>query len=76
MAFELDIAQKFFKYRDEEVDFGNFNIFTFVLFWIYKVLTWVGCCKDWKEMKRRQDCKEEIVEQLDVYLLLERFKCL
>ena len=45
MAFELDIASKFFKYRNEEVDFSNFNVFTFILFWIYKIGTWVGCCK-------------------------------
>ena len=61
MSFELDIAEKFFKYEDgEDINFKCFNIFTYFLYLIYKVGSYVGLCKSWREMKRRVDCKEEM----------------
>jgi hypothetical protein len=77
MAFELDLAQRFFKYRDEELsDFSDFNIFTYFSYLTYKVGSYCGLCKGWREMRKRAECKEEMLKQLDVKLLLQRINFL
>ena len=77
MAFELDIAQKFFKYKeDEEINFSYFNIFSYFMYLVYRVGDFCGICKGWKEMKKKVECKEEMLKQLDVKLILQRLNFL
>ena len=58
MAFELDVAQRYFKYSDgEKTDFSSFNIFSYFLYLFYKVGSFCNLCKDWKAMKKQVDCK-------------------
>jgi hypothetical protein len=67
MSFELDIAQHFFKYKDDEdSDFSKFNIFTYFGYLFYKAGSFCGLCKRWKEMEKKVKCKEEVSKQLDI----------
>jgi hypothetical protein len=51
MAFELDMAQRSFRYReDEDSDFSDFNIFTYFGFIFFKVASYFNLCKGWKKM--------------------------
>ena len=43
---------------------------------IYRVGSYVGLCKSWREMKRRVYCKDEMLKQLDVKLILQRLNFL
>ena len=77
MAFELDIAEGFLNYKkDEKVNFSSFNILSYFLFLMYKVGSYCGFFKEWKEMKMKDDCKEEMLRQLDVKLLIQRISFL
>ena len=77
MAFELDLAGHFFKYKeDEDNSFEGFNIFHYLMYLLYKDDSFCGLCKGWKEMRLKVGCKEEMLKQLDVKLLLQRFNYL
>ena len=77
MSFELDIAQKFIRDRNgESVDFSGFNVFSYLIYLVYKAGSLCGCCKEWRGMRKQVECKEEMLKQLDVKLLLQRFNFL
>ena len=77
MSFELDIAQEFFRDKnDEKMDFSAFNIFSYFMYLFYQVGSFFGFCKSWKKVKEEVICKDEMVKQLDVKLLLQRFNFL
>ena len=77
MSFELDIAQKFFRDRDNQpIDFSGFNVFSYFFYLVYKAGSLCGFCKEWKSMRKKVECKEEMLKQLDVKLLLQRFNYL
>lgn len=77
VSFELDVAQRLFVDQNKEhYNFKKFNIFTYVLFLIYKLGKTCGGFKDWHEMKVRLKCQEEVNKQLDICLFLQRFSFL
>ena len=77
MSFELDVAQKFFRFgEDERADFSSFNIFSYFAYLLYKAGDFCGWCGEWKDMRRKVECKEEMLKQLDVKLFLQRFSFL
>ena len=48
MSFELDIAQRFFKYReDEKNNFTGFNILSYFGYLVFKAGSFCGLCKGW-----------------------------
>ena len=76
-SFELDIAQNFFQGRnDGKMDFSAFNIFSYFRYLFYQVGSFFGFCKSWRKVKEEITCKGEMVKQLDVKLLLQRFNFL
>jgi len=48
------------------------NLLNFVRYYIYKFCEKIGCVFDWPEMNYANECKEEILRQLDIKLLLKR----
>ena len=77
MAFELDLSQRLFKKKDgTRMDFSDFNVCTYFAYLAYRVGSLCGLCQDWGEMKEKVACKEEMVKQLDVKLLLQRLSFL
>ena len=54
MSFELDIAQRYFKYSHEDkMDASCFNIFSYFSYLFYKAGAFCGLCKRWKSMKKK-----------------------
>ena len=76
-SFELDIGQRLFKFRDdEEFDFTSFNLFTYFLYLLYKAASFFKCCRSWKAMAKLEECKREMLHQLDAKFLIQRLNFL
>lgn len=57
MAFALDLSQMLFKYKeDEDANFKSFNLFTYIGLIPYKIGKCFKQCKNWKEMRKRENC--------------------
>ena len=77
MSFELDIAHKFFKFKDDDPnEFKNFNLVSYFGYLFYKAGSYCGFCKGWASMKKKEISKEEVAKQLDIELMLKRFNYL
>ena len=48
MSFELDISKRLMKYKDENIDFSDFNLISFILYQIYRAGKYFGFFKNWQ----------------------------
>jgi hypothetical protein len=77
MSFELDLSQRLFKYKDNDPsNFDSFSLVTYCRFVVYSLLSFFGLCKGWSEMMKYDECKEEMVKQLDIELLIHKLSFL
>lgn len=49
---------------------------TYLGYIIFKVGSYCGLCQGWESMRKKVECKEEMLKQLDVKLILQRISFL
>jgi hypothetical protein len=75
LAFELTVAISIFKPPDDgEVDADKlgFNFITFFQYYTYLFFSKIGKPRQWPVVRYLTECREEIVNQLDVKALIKR----
>ena len=72
-SFEVDMADKLFYYSPEEpLEPKRYNFFTYIRGEFYNVLRALGCSSEQDKREKYFKCREQVNEQLDVALLLNK----
>jgi hypothetical protein len=67
------MGDRLFYYDSEKpLKSSNFNFFTYGLYCVYQFLKLIGISVSWKTMEMYYECREEVAEQLDVALLMNK----
>lgn len=72
-SFEIEMGDRLFFYDSEKpLKSSSFNFLTYGLYCFYMFLKLLGVDLGWARMDMFYECREEVVEQLDVTLLLNK----
>ena len=72
-SFEIEMGDRLFFYNSEKpLKSSSFNFFTYGLYCFYLFLKLIGIDAGWEKMDMYYECREEVVEQLDVTLLMNK----
>lgn len=72
-AFELSIGERLYRYsKAEPLNASSFNFLTHLCCKVYSILDKLGFHPNWKSIRRYEECMEEVTQQLDVKLLMQR----